>query len=211
MIKVNLKQAKALPNVSSITRWSYPVLPEVVSKNDEVLFSTPIIRRLTDKEEIKELTKLFIDSLCKNLDKEPTNFIKKKLFIIEKKFLAIPFTKMSLEPTAITEAIKSNGKLLGGYTLNINPTNQEAYINFMVVSSEVKETKQSAELLLNMARRIRDNAKVNNIKSISWSTNTKNHPINRLMRRFNAQETKFFGGETKFTISLEDFSKAIDI
>lgn len=209
MIKVIPKTTDKLLNIKSTI--SHQVYPTIVDKTDEVLFKTPIIRRLTDKEEVKELTKLFIDSLCKNIGKEPTGFIKKKLFNIEKKFLAIPFTKMSLNPATITEAIKSNGKLLGGYALNINPTNQEAYINFMVVSSKVKETKQSAELLLNMARRIRDNAKVNNIEYISWTTNTRNHPINRLIRRFNTKETKCFGGETKYTISLEDFSKAIEI
>ena len=85
-----------------------------------------------------------------------------------------------------------------------------AFVNFMTLSPEVKGTKTSVNLLFTMGKRIADNAKVNSLEYISWTTNTRNKKIISLLNRFNSEKKNLPLGEIQYKISVKDFSDTID-
>jgi len=176
---------------------------------DITQFSTPVIKTLTDKKEINKLVDLFVDSLLSSEEKSK-NILLKLINKLTGKIARIPFYLIAHDNRTVNEAVKSGDKILGGYSMSIDTLKNKGYVNFLALTPDMKGKKSSIELLLNMARRIETNAKTNNIKTIEWTTNNKNLHAFSLFKRFNAQETPVFGRETKFSISVDNFSKTLD-
>ena len=193
---------------TNLTDKTFPFVP---NKADEGSFTTPFIKRLKNRKEINELVNRFIDSFtcgCGNITTKPKGL--EKIFnIIERKFLSIPFKISIFSNNCICEGIKSNGKIQAGYVLSIDKIEQISRINFLTIAPDIKKTKQSAKMLINMAKRIEEHSRANNCKYVCWSANKNNDDIQRIIRQLPVKEKKLALGEKAYLIKLEDFENIL--
>lgn len=173
---------------------------------DLVSFKGLQVNQANSSKEIKELVNLFYDAMEHNL--EPN---KKARFFdkILRKILTFPFVIASKGPTSITETVKSGSKLIGGYSLNLDITNATSHLGFITLAPNVMKTKTGVEVLKLMWKRIYQALENNNIKEMTWTTNSKNKSINNLLKRLKAEKTQLPFSETKYKISLEQLKNIL--
>ena len=164
-------------------------------------------------KEKKELTRLFAKSFIESLSgkRNPTtkkeNFFQK--FIASK--VASPFQKALLQDNTITESIKADKEILGGYSLAINHFSKEAHIGFVTLTNGKKGSKEALKVLTTIANRIHDNAKINQMEYITWTTAEKNKGAMKLFKRINPiLVKKHFNTECEFKIDIKNFKKFVD-
>ena len=164
-------------------------------------------------KEKKELTRLFAKSFIESLSgkRNPTtkkeNFFQK--FIASK--VASPFQKALLQDNTITESIKADKEILGGYSLAINHFSKEAHIGFVTLTNGKKGSKEALKVLTTIANRIHDNAKINQMEYITWTTTEKNKGAMKLFKRSNPiLVKKYFNTECEFKIDIKNFKKFVD-
>ena len=158
---------------------------------DKISFSGTIIKRVQSKEEIKEVLDLFYNSLKHNL--EPNKKTPKFLEKIDRYLSLLPFSIASRQPNCITEVVKNENKLAGGYSMIVNSENCTAHIGFITLAPEYIKTKSGIEVLKNIGRRIYENANLNNVKEITLTTNSSAEKVNEIVL-----------GETKYKISINN-------
>lgn len=143
---------------------------------------------------------MFYDALKHNIEPNKKNGFFDK---IRRKILTFPFVTALKQPTSVTETVKSENRLIGGYSLSIDIANAKSHLGFITLAPEVMKTKTGIEALKLMGKRICQILENNNIKEMTWSTNSKNKPINNLLKRLKAEKNSFFLSETEYRISIE--------
>lgn len=173
---------------------------------DLVSFKGLQVNQVNSSKEITELVNLFYDAIEHNLEpNKKTRFFDKIL----RKILTFPFVIASKGPTSITETVKSGSKLIGGYSLNLDITNATSHLGFITLAPNVMKTKTGVEVLKLMWKRIYQALENNNIKEMTWTTNSKNKSINNLLKRLKAEKTQLPFSETKYKISLEQLKNIL--
>ena len=178
---------------------------------DSVSFSgaMTVIRPVKNKEEIKELLTVFFKAIKHNLepDKKTPAWLEK----IDKYLSLLPFYSTTKLPNNITEVVKHKNKVAGGYSICVNTEKQSAHIGFITLAPEYMKTKSGIAILKGIPESICQNAEVNNIKELTWTTNTKNKQINRILNRFSPEKVRSLPlGETEYKISLESFKQKLN-
>ena len=175
---------------------------------DRLSFTGTIIKRINSKDEIKKILDLFYDSLVYNL--EPNKTQSKFLRKIDRYISMLPFSIASKQPNSITEVIEKENQLIGGYSMNINPLKSSAHLGFITLAPEYIRTKSGIEALKKLGIRIYENANANNVKELTWTTNSKNKNINNLLKRLGAEKVKEIAlGEAEYKISINDLGKKL--
>ena len=175
---------------------------------DRLSFTGTIIKRINSKDEIKKILDLFYDSLIYNL--EPNKTQSKFLRKIDRYISMLPFSIASKQPNSITEVIEKENKLIGGYSMSINPLKSSAHLGFITLAPEYIRTKAGIEALKKLGIRIYENANANNVKELTWTTNSKNKNINNLLKRLGAEKVKELAlGEAEYKISINDLRKKL--
>lgn len=175
---------------------------------DRLSFTGIIIKRINSKDEIKKILDLFYDSLVYNL--EPNKTKSKFLRKIDRFISMLPFSISSKQPNSITEVIEKENKLIGGYSMSINPLKSSAHLGFITLAPEYIRTKAGIEALKKLGTRIYENANANNVKELTWTTNSKNKNINNLLKRLGAEKVKEIAlGEAEYKISINDLGKKL--
>lgn len=174
---------------------------------DMVSFKGSIIRPIVNKSEAKEIVLMFCKTVEANIDKSP----QKQSFFgrILNNIACFPFIRASQSPNSITEIVKNNDKLVGGYSMIVNMEKSSAHIGFITLSPELQRTKSGFKILLDLAERISLNSELNKIKEITWTCNQSNELAHRLLGRFNAEKVKSFANETEYRIDIKDFQDAL--
>lgn len=209
MVKIFPQKTTLLPNIQSA--FKHKIIPRISQDKNEIAVKDIGTKILQCENERLELVNLFMESFTHTYQ----SYKKKNVFLnyitkLNNKILSLPI-KLSMNLSeCINEGIKQNGKLIGGYSLHIDYIDKIAYINIMAVSSKLKGTKTSAQMLITMAERIRDIAKQTEMNYITWTTSKTNRPIELLLSRFNAQKEPHVFGEIDSKISVDDFSKVIN-
>ena len=183
-------------------------------KNAITFCSRPLhVYTILNIKEKKELTKIFAKSFIESLSgkRNPTpqkeNFIQK--FINSK--AAYPFQKAMFQDNTISESIKTGNEILGGYTLAINHFSKEAHIGFITLANSKKGSREALKVLTTIANRIHDNAKINQMEYITWTTTEKNKGAMKLFKRSNPiLVKKYFNTECEFKIDIKNFKKFVD-
>ena len=139
---------------------------------DTVSFTGISVRPVKNNEEIKELVNTFYDALKHNL--EPNSKSCKFIEKIDRFIATLPFITSAKQPGCITEVIKSGGNLAGGYSISINAANSSAHIGFLTLAPEYIKTRTGIGFLKMIGKRICQNLEINNIKNLTWTTNSKN-------------------------------------
>lgn len=122
----------------------------------------------------------------------------------------LPFSISSKQPNSITEVIEKENKLIGGYSMSINPLKSSAHLGFITLAPEYIRTKAGIEALKKLGTRIYENANANNVKELTWTTNSKNKNINNLLKRLGAEKVKEIAlGEAEYKISINDLGKKL--
>ena len=203
IINRNFTPAKITNLSRSYTTKNQSAIPQ-----DKISFSGTIIKRVQSKEEIKEVLDLFYNSLKHNF--EPNKKTSKFLEKIDRYLSMLPFSIAARQPNCITEVVKTENKLAGGYSMIVNSENSTAHIGFITLAPEYMKTKFGIAVLKNLGRRIYENANLNNVKEITWTTNSKNKSINNLLKRFGAEKVKeIMLGETEYKISINDLKNKL--
>ena len=164
-------------------------------------------------KEKKELTRLFAKSFIESLSGKRNSTTKKENFF--QKFIdskvAYPFQKAMFLDNTISESIKTGNEILGGYTLAINHFSKEAHIGFITLANSKKGSKEALKVLTTIANRIHDNAKINQMEYITWTTAEKNKGAMKLFKRINPiLVKKHFNTECEFKIDIKNFKKFVD-
>ena len=176
--------------------------------HDAVSFTGILVRPVKDKTEIKELVNLFYDTLKSNIAPNSKSF--KFIEKIERYICTMPFVASALKPCNITEIVKSGNKLAGGYSMTLNNTASTAHIGFITLAPEFMRTRTGIKTLKMIGQRICQNLELNNIKELTWSTNSRNKPINRLLKRFNAEKVRQVYSETEYKISVDKLKSKLE-
>lgn len=176
--------------------------------HDIVSFTGLVVRPVNDKTEIKELVNLFYDALKHNI--EPNAKSHKFIEKVDRFLATFPFITAAKQSGSITEVIKSGNKLAGGYLMNINKVNSTAHIGFVTIAPEYMKTRTGIALLKLIGKRISQNLQLNNIKELTWTTNSKNKQINSMLKRFNAEKIRKIGSETEYKISVDKFKSKLE-
>lgn len=156
-------------------------------------------------KDIKELVYMFYDSSMHNIgsDSKFPGFIRK----FQRYWSVYPFVNFAKRPGSITEAIKLEDKLVGGYSMQLDRVNSTAYLGFITLAPDLMKTKTGVESLKLIGKRIIQNLELNNIKELTWTVNSKNISMNNLLKRFGAKKIRQFRSVTEYNISLEQFKK----
>lgn len=94
--------------------------------SDNISFKGIIIRQAKNETEVKELVNLFYNAIKHNIEPDKKTF---KLFEkVERYLCTLPFLTVAKKPSSITEIVKSDNKLAGGYSININIPDSTAHI-----------------------------------------------------------------------------------
>lgn len=155
---------------------------------DSVSFRGLQVNQANSSKEIKELVNLFLDAIEHNLEPNKKTRFFDRIF---RKILTIPFVISSKVPTSVTETVKSGSKLIGGYSLSIDIVNATSHLGFITLAPNVMKTKTGVEALKLMWKRICQTLENNNIKEMTWTTNSKNKPINNLLKKLKAEKSNF--------------------
>lgn len=167
---------------------------------DSVSFKGLQVNQANSSKEIKELVNLFYDAIKHNLEpNKKTRFFDKIL----RKILTFPFVIASKGSTSVTETVKSGSKLIGGYSLSIDIANATSHLGFITLAPNVMKTKTGVEALKLMKKRICQILENNNIKEMTWTTNSKNKPINNLLKKLKVEKKQLPFSETEYKMSLE--------
>lgn len=213
-----------ISNTPNINRTTFiPVKAQTnsfkpVQKYDEVSFSGNIVKAINqtrNSKEISELVKLFHISLEHSIEgkmpQQPKNRLVNMFQNMMCKIIDFPYVWTAKQSDALTEVIKGeNNRLLGGYSMLVEKPKHSAFVGFMTIAPELKNTKASREIILKMAERIYDNAKANDVHFISGSVHFKNRPIRNTLKRLNAVETKQILNEVEYEFTVDDLKKALD-
>lgn len=179
---------------------------------DKTTFKGLEIRAVENRKEIAKLYKLFYESVNKNLPSFGNPILDFFENLIEK-IVAIPFLYDTKDKNKIFEIILKDNKIIGGYSLKINPENSSGYINFITLSDKFKKTKTGFSCLLKIANSITKRLQQNNLKELTWETNYTNLQARKLFKKLNAENI----GQANptipllgFKISTEDFKNNIE-
>ena len=94
--------------------------------------------------------------------------------------------------------------------MSINPLKSSAHLGFITLAPEYIRTKAGIEALKKLGKRIYENANANNVKELTWTTNSKNKNINNLLKRLGAEKVKEIAlGEAEYKISINDLGKKL--
>ncbi len=176
--------------------------------HDVVSFTGIMVRPVKDKTEIKELVNLFYDTFKSNMAPKSKSF--KFLEKIERYICTLPFMASAQKPCNITEMVKLGNKLTGGYSMTLNNADSTAHIGFITLAPEFMRTRTGVNTLKMIGQRICQNLELNNIKEFTWTTNLNNKPINRLLKRFNAEKVRQFCSECEYKISVDKFKSKLE-
>lgn len=105
-----------------------------------------------------------------DLFKHNINTHQNKFGLLEKldRYLCtLPFLTIAKKASSITEIVKSENKLVGGYSMNISPIYSSAHIGFITISKEYMKTKTGIDILKAIGKRICENAVINNVKELN--------------------------------------------
>lgn len=174
--------------------------------NDSISFRGLKVNQANSSKEIKELVNLFYDALEHNLEPNKKTRFFDKIF---RKILTLPFVIASKGPTSVTETVKSGSKLIGGYSLNIYTANATSHLGFITLAPNVMKTKTGVEALKLMWEKICKTLENNNIKEMTCTTNSKNKPINNLLKKLKAERKQLPFSETEYKISLEQLKNIL--
>lgn len=172
---------------------------------DSVSFKGLCVNQANSSKEIKEIVNLFYEAIEHNL--EPN----KKIRFFDKmirKMLTWPFVIGSKLSTSVTETVKSGNILVGGFSLNIDTANATSHLGFITLAPDFMKTKTGVEALNLMKKRICQILESNNIEEMTWTTNSRNKPINNLLKRLNAERKQLIFSESEYKISLEQLKTA---
>ena len=194
----NLNRINNTPTINNYK--TYTPIPQ-----DRLSFTGTIIKRINSKDEIKKILDLFYDSLVYNLEpnKKQSKFLRK----IDRYISMLPFSIVLKKNNSITEVIEKENKLIGGYSMGINPLKSSAHLVFITLAPEYIRTKAGIEALKKLGIRIYENANANNVKELTWTTNSKNKNINNLLKRLGAEKVKEIAlGEAEYKISINEIN-----
>lgn len=182
----------------SYSKNSLPLTPK-----DNMTFTGTIIRPVKNHAETKELVNLFYDSFKHNISthKNTSGLLEK----LDRYLCTFPFLTVAKKESSVTEIVKSENKLVGGYSMNISPIYSSAHIGFITIGKEYMKTKTGIEILKTIGKRIYENAAINNVRELTWTTNSRNKQINRLLKRFEPDNVRKIASETEYKITLEKF------
>lgn len=206
MITINTDITTAKTNNINLIKTDKQTVNLPIDK-DTVSFTGTIIRPVKNENEIKEIVNLFYNSFKHNL--EPNNITLPWLNKIDRYFSTMPFIAGAKSPKSITEIIKNETNLAGGYSMVVNHEKSTAHISFITLAPEFMKTKSGVSMLKSIAERICQNADINNVIELTWTTNSKNKPMNRMLQRFPMQKKWTIAGESEYKISLEDFKNTL--
>lgn len=198
----------------TIQNSNLTIVPAKINKNkyynnynignskDTISFKGMQVNKVNSSKEIKELVNLFYDALEHNL--EPNS---KKLGFISRiiKYIStLPILITTKLPGAVNEVVKSGNKIVGGFSLNIDKTGNTAHLGFLTITPDVVKTKTGVEALKLMGKRICSTLDSNKINEMTCTTNSRNKPINNLLKKLKADKIKELPfGENEYIISLD--------
>lgn len=206
MITINTDITTAKTNNINLIKTDKQIVNLEISK-DTVSFTGIIVRPVKNENEIKEIVNLFYNSVKHNL--EPNNKTSLWLNKIDRYFSTMPFIAGAKSPKSITEIIKNETNLVGGYSMVVNHEKSSAHISFLTLAPQYMKTKSGLNILKSIAKRICQNADINNVNELTWTTNSKNKPITRMLQRFPVQKKWTIAGESEYKISLKDFKNTL--
>lgn len=212
-----IKNISHTQNTIQTNRFSAPKVSFNFQNKDNISFSgfTHNVQKTTDSNEIKELIKIFQNSLEININgklSQPSKFyVIRKFKDFMKKLSTLPYEFTAKQPDAITEIVKNNNKIVGGFSTITDTTQSSLYIGLLTVAPEYKNTKNLRLILKTMGEEIKNIAEKLNLKKISWSVNDKNRPVLNLIKRFkNTNKTFLNNTENIYTVNLQDFANALE-
>jgi len=177
-------------------------------ETDKISFTGNLKISSANKDEINELINIFYESLNLNLD-----FNKKtpKILKIVDKFLSTaPFRFIANRTAAITKTVKHNNKIVGGYSMT-KAGDDVSHLSFITLAPEFMRTKSGLAALIQMGLKICEDAELNGIKNLKFTTNAKNKNINKLLKRLYPTKIREIMSETEYSIEINDLKNKLEI
>lgn len=175
------------------------------NNKDTISFTGLRVSQAKTTQEIRTLGNLFFDALKHNL--EPHSKTPKIIEKITRHIATYPLILVAKQPSSITEMINYENKLAGGYSMNLDLVNHTAHLGFITLAPDLVKTKKGLESLKLMGKRICQNLEVDNIKELTFTTNSKNKFINNLLKKIGAAKVKKFFSETEYKISFDQLKE----
>lgn len=183
------------------------VRPYDEQQDKNISFTGAIIEPASPKE-VKELANIFYSTFKHNVAPNKKEF---KLFEKIDRYLSTkPFIKIAELSNVLTETAKIDEKIAGGYSMTVMP-DKTAHLNFITLSPELVRTKTGISVLKDIGKRIFDTAVINDVEVITYTTNTKNKPINSLLERFSPVKIRDIAfGESEYAIPLQKIEEVLN-
>ena len=170
------------------------------------------LTRTKNIDEIKELIQLLHKSNMDSRYKRNPNFkpnwftnISDKINRAVDKFFKLSVATDSTTVTAIT---KKGNKVVGGYTMYLVPENCTAYVEFITLSPELKNTKTGKDILLGIGKSIHEHLKDTHITEIAWQKDKKCMNLFKKLKPIYTNENMFTSDE--YIMFVDKFGKSVE-
>jgi hypothetical protein len=203
-------------NFNSANNSKLAIRPSMAMKSDNVSFcgvadkAYTALTRTRSGKDAEELSKLLFSSYEHSFLKANPQGVKQSWFgKMYDKFYQKFHCKMEKlavkQDEVYIDVIKdSNGKVVGGMSMFVEPEKSMSYVNYIVLAPELKRTKKGKEMLLDMADRIIENTEKHRAFEISWSVRDGGKPYERLMNKIPHYETDVpFSKYTEYSVFVD--------
>ncbi len=175
----------------------------------DISFTGRTLIKPASEEEMKELIKLFVQTVENNIH-NPNSKLPKWVQKIGNFICTKMFSSVMKYPNVLNLIARTEGKISGGYSMTLMSNNM-AHLNFITLTPDKIGTKSGLEILRSLGQNICDCAKLNDVKAITFTTNSKNKKINNLLlKRIEPLEIQDIGlSETEYAIIVKDLEEKL--
>lgn len=199
------------------------VRPSMAMKSDNVSFcgvadkAYTALTRTRNAKDAEELSQLLFSSTEHSLMLGKTQKAKQSWFsrmyekIFQKVYNNTEKSAVSLDTVYVDVIKDSNGKVVAGSSMIVEPDKFVSHVNHVVLAPELKGTRKGKQMLLDMADRIVENTEKNNAFEITWAVGGPDKAYNKMMSRIpHVKEVLPFSRLTEYSVFVDDLKKVID-
>ena len=207
-------------NFNGLTNYKQMTRPNLSMGCDKVSFcgmpSKTVLTHTRCPKDAEALAKLFFASSEHSMSKGATQVAKKSWFgrvcdkLSQKFQINLEKSVVKNDDMYINVIKDSEGKVVGGFSMVVEPEKFVSHVNYVVLAPELKGTKKGKQMLVEMAEKIVENTEKNNGFEVTWCVNDAGKAFDRMMSKIPHTKEKLpLLKCTEYSVFTDDLKKVI--
>ena len=210
-------------NLNKTNSYISIIRPKMAMKQDTVSFSGlaqksyKALTHTRSPKDAESLVKLLFSSQEHSLMRGGTQGVKKswlgRVFdrLHQKINTSIEKSVVKDENVFINVIKDSNDKVVGGYSMIVEPDKFVSHVNYMVLAPELKGTRKGKQMFLDMAEKIANDTEKHNGFEVTWAVNGMRKSYDRMMSKIpHVKEKLPLSRYTEYSVFTKDLKEVIN-